>query len=466
MSVANARTKFGTTHALSSEVHKDGTNLHIRISLLDASGRRLETLDRDYAQADLAAGLFVLQSEVVRLTVALLALQDEPRSETLNRAAYGDYLRGLYFARVDYENAAKAVPYFEKVIAAAPDSALGYAGMGEALLGVRNATGDKSLEGRVQAALARAEQLGPDLASVRLIAGRLNLAAGWYERAIVDLQRAAELAPNDSQAFISMGNALYYVNRMKESEAAFRAAFAAQPGYYKPYLDAGLFYWENKDFAKAESDWREAVRLNPTQNRARLNLAVLDLYTGRLAEAEALARQSLGIRRSADSLEVLGEVEERKRNYVQAAALYEEAIRLSPNPYKTWSRLGGTYQRLGRDDDAAQAFRSGLKASQAVRADLAREAEPVAWCAFYEASLGETADTRSLVDQALALVEPQGLKIRARTRLIFVYGLLGDFDSAFGLLQGAKPDFVTEIENSLELRPEMRRDPRFTQLKR
>src|SRR5262249_35192889 len=155
-------------------------------------------------------------------------------------------------ARVDYENAEKAMPYFERVIAEAPDSPLAYAGLAEALLQSEYATGNKALEGRAIMMLAKAEQLDPEQAHVHLMAARLNAFNGRYERAYADSRRAAEIDPTDVEAYIEMGYALALLGRYAEAEAAFQAGIRAQPYYYKPYLDAGLLSYEVGNITKAE----------------------------------------------------------------------------------------------------------------------------------------------------------------------------------------------------------------------
>ena len=109
-----------------------------------------------------------------------LALRAQAASQPLPSAAYADYLNGLYHTRYDYENAVKAIPYFERVVSAAPQSALGYAGLAEALFGARAVLGDQMVEARASAALTKAEQLEPDSAHVHFMAGRLAANGGFW----------------------------------------------------------------------------------------------------------------------------------------------------------------------------------------------------------------------------------------------------------------------------------------------
>ncbi len=56
--------------------------------------------------------------------------------------------------------------------------------------------------------------------------GSAELRRGEYERALVDLERAAEFAPHASEVQNHLGLALVGVGREREAEAAFRHALA------------------------------------------------------------------------------------------------------------------------------------------------------------------------------------------------------------------------------------------------
>jgi serine/threonine-protein kinase len=457
---AAARRLFGATHAITSSFRPDQAGLLISAELIEtATGRSLHHWNRVATRADLSDQLYAMQSNVVEDTVRQLSLRSEPRLQTLTRESYADYLQGLYYVRSDFQNAPKAIPYFEKVISAAPNSALAYAGLAEALLGARYALSDKSLEGKAITALAKADQLDPEVAHVRLISGRLNNAGGLYERALADFRRAAELAPNDAEPFIGMAISLYMLNRLPEAEAALRSGIAAEPSNYRPYLDLGQFFYEQRNFPQAERYWLEAVRLGPGQSQARLNLADLFIVTDRMSDAETQILDSLKISRTQGALKTLGLLQEQSGRYTDAIASYEEAIRTGPQTYMIWSRLGVACRRAGRDADAVRAFRSGLENTEEGIRTYPREAERVAWCAYYHANLGELQQARARATQALGMASPPLVSVRKL--LVLAYDLIHDKDAALRLLEGAPPGLLKELTRSAEISDALRRDPRL-----
>ncbi|MBS1824412.1 MAG: protein kinase [Acidobacteria bacterium] len=456
----DAKARMGATHAIVTDVRRDGTDWNVSAALVDATnGQRLREWRPVVSGRSLDDQIFALQTRVVQDSIEELRLQAKPRAQDLTPAVYADYTQGVYLARVDYENAQRAIPYFERVIAAAPDSALGYAGLAEALIGTVYQSGDTSLHTRALAALERAERLDPELAHVHLVRGRLNHFMGQFQRARADFQRAAELDPNDAQALLGIGWELHYLGRNREAETPFRMAMERHPSYYKPYLDAGIFYYELRNFQRAEQLWREAMRLHPTNSRIQLNLAVLCVETDRLVEAERFVQASLQASRTLAAVELFGDIRERQDRNAEAIAAYEEALRVGPPLYKTWGALAMVYRKVGDEANATRVFRRGLEQAEDGVAASPRDPERLAWCAYYHAAVGNEARARARVVDTLAVAnKPAG---RIRKRLVLAFDLLGDREAALGLLAGAPRELLREIARSPGVSPELRKNRRL-----
>ena len=452
------------THVIASQFTMSTAGWSVATELKEApSGRPVRHWQRSSSREGLAALLFALQSSVMTESIAQLSLHAEPKRQTLTRESYADYLQGLHLARVDYENAANAVPLFERVIKASPESPLGYAGLAEALLNARYMiTRDKSLEGRAFTAIAQAEQRDPDSAHVHLVAGKLSAAGGNNERALGSYRRASELSPNDAEPYMESARALFMLNRRPEAEAAFQTAVAVQPSYYKPYLLAGGYYYEIRNFNAAEKNWLEAVRLAPGQSLARLNLASLYLTTNRWAEAETQALESLRIKRTRFALEIMAALHERAGRNAESLTVLEEAARLGPNNYTMWVELGEAYQRVGRPADALRTYRKGLEDTEWGLSENPRDAVRIVWCALYHAKLGEAASARARASQAWALRNPSISSIRKY--MVLTYDLIHDKEAALNLLKDAPVELLKEFGRNLELSPALRQDSRFKQL--
>lgn len=452
---------FSASHAILTSLQRNAAGLSIAAELVETKGGsvlqrwRLVPSGKGWTN-----DLFALEEAVVDATAQRLVLRPEHKEQTLTREAYTDYLQGLYYARFDYDNAAKAVPYFERVIAAAPKSALGYAGLAEAYLGM----GDRALVGKAQAAVDQAESLDPTLAQVYLLKGRLGVKMNWYEAALKDLRKAATLDPHDSEIFIEMAYAHYYLEGegKRETESALRQAIAVEPDNYKPYVDAGQFYALLSDYAAAEKHWLTAVRLAPRQTRSRLNLAELYIAENRLADAESQVVASLEIKKTQSVLATLALLQERTGRPKLAIASYEEALQLGPPSYRIWGSLGQLYQRQQQPNQAAQAYRRGLdRTLEGLRA-YPREVDRVAWSAFYYAKLGDRAKAKDAAGLALQMAKSPPADVRRL--LVLTYDALNDRRAALAILAGAPPDLLKEFSHSPDISEVLRRDPKFQRL--
>ena len=449
---------LGMAHSVLSASHAITTRFNGRASsaqLVDASSGKVIKSWAEDSNSSLAESLFALQSRILPDTSFQLALRPEAIKEMLPPAAYPDYLKGLHFTRFDYENAAKAIPYFENVIMAAPNSALGHAGMAEALFGAKYSSNDKSLDGKALTALARAEQLDPESAQVHFVSGRREASGGFWERALAAFQRASELQPNDPEINNWIAIALSKLKRLTEAGVVFQNSIAIHPSYYKPYIDAGMFYQEQRRYDDAERMWSKAVDLNPSHTRARLNLAALYISTGRLAEAEKQTLESLSLKKTRSAYETLASLQERSGRYADALMSYEEAIRVGPDWYKSWAGLALAYRHAGREIDARSVFQKGLSQTEQDLNSNPRDSERVAWCAYYYAHLGEQAVSRRRAQEALTMVSPPSRNVVKR--LALAYDQLGDLQATIATLRLTDPAVTKELLGSLEITPALRR---------
>ena len=335
---------LGATHAIAIRLRSPSPGeTHIAAELFQAgSGGSIKRITA--TRKGVPGLLLTFQQDLVRMVIEQLNLRTDVQPRPLPESVSLNYFQGLHYIRVDFENSAKALPFFERVIAAAPQSALGYAGLAEALLNMRSLAGGKTakdVDSRALEAIAKADELDPESAHLRLIAGRFQALAGFYQRAVDECKRAAELDPRDPEAYIKMGTYLFLTKRLAESEAALQFAVTLQPGYYKPHLDLGLLYYERRDFKKAEQEWLEAARLAPGLTLARFNLATIYQRMGRIAEAEALARECLANKRTSKVLELLGDLQEPG----EAIESLKEAIRIRPVAYSMWASLATACRR-------------------------------------------------------------------------------------------------------------------------
>jgi tetratricopeptide (TPR) repeat protein len=95
---------------------------------------------------------------------------------------------------------------------------------------------------------------------------------GRYDEAIVDYTRAAELDPNDENAFLRRGELFYKVlKRYEKALTDFESAIRLNPDNAYSYLQRGIVRCHLLQFAEALEDFDKAIGLAPNDERVYLN---------------------------------------------------------------------------------------------------------------------------------------------------------------------------------------------------
>ncbi|MDH4473462.1 MAG: tetratricopeptide repeat protein [Fluviicola sp.] len=99
---------------------------------------------------------------------------------------------------------------------------------------------------------------------------------GNYKEALKYYKSADRLAPNDVDLSEEKGQSAYRAGKYKEAEEAFRTAASKQTDTKRKasaYHNVGNARMKLKDYAGAEESYKEALRLDPKNEKARQQLA-------------------------------------------------------------------------------------------------------------------------------------------------------------------------------------------------
>lgn len=128
------------------------------------------------------------------------------------------------------------------------------------------------------------------------ILGAALLAQGQHAQALLPMQTAAELSPEDAETHRNLGIARKMNGRLAEAEASCRRALEIAPADAKAHNHLGIVLKEQGRFIEAEVHYRRAVELTPTYVDGHSNLGSVLQVQGRLPEAEASLRQTLALK--------------------------------------------------------------------------------------------------------------------------------------------------------------------------
>ena len=98
-----------------------------------------------------------------------------------------------------------------------------------------------------------------------------------YVDAEINYRKALDANPNSTMAMYNLGNALIYQNKPQEALEQYAAVANIEKdkeNLAKDLHNVGVIWHTQKDYQKANADYKEALRKNPHDDETRYNLAL------------------------------------------------------------------------------------------------------------------------------------------------------------------------------------------------
>jgi len=280
--------KLGVAHILEGSVRKDGKMIRVTAQLIKATdGTHLwsETYDRDLK------GIFELQDEIAKavvqqLKLKLLEIPSAKLSGSGNIEAYNLILRGNYFFdKLDKENVAKAVDFYNQAIAIDSTDARAWGKLANAISRQSWQNYIDRIAGREKARTAamKAIELNKNLAIGYLELGDLKLYNDFdWKGAEETYQRALKLEPENPDILYSIGGGLYFaIGRWKESIELMKKSIELDPLRPISHLNLGNILTHAGRADEATAYFKKTLELNPEFQRAHLYLGRNYLLLGK-----------------------------------------------------------------------------------------------------------------------------------------------------------------------------------------
>ena len=210
--------------------------------------------------------------------------------------------------------------------------------------------------------LKKAELVGPLDERSRFLLALSYIAISRKNLAIPELEKLTQSDPSNAVYPYWLSRLAY---RKTDLQLALRYAEKAvrlDPAFMKAYDQLGLCYADLDRTEEAIQAHKEAIRLNQQQELRSpwpsMNLGTLLRRLGRLDEAEAYLRDSVGIEPRFPVAHLrLGQVLARKERYEEAIVELEQAAKLDPTYPDPHYALGRIYRRRGDLKAAEREFR-------------------------------------------------------------------------------------------------------------
>ncbi len=290
--------ELGASYVLSGSLRRAGNRLRINAQLVDtATDFPLWSERYDREMED----VFEVQDEIASKIAAALRITLSPQEQqalkakpTENLQAYDLYLRGRNFARrVGRQDMLFALQMFENAVALDPNFALAHAGLANVCAEYywhfeRNQTWLDRAVASTEVAIAK----GVDAPEVKLAEAWVDYAEARYEKAINTVRAALAIDPDVDGGFYLLGRALFEAGRYQEIVDMMETAISHAGENYNTVM--------------------------PIHNAL-----------GALGKSDAMM------------------------NFVhREMAVYEDALKKTPEDARVRVLLAGNYAKLGRFDDA------------------------------------------------------------------------------------------------------------------
>ncbi|HMD35626.1 MAG TPA: tetratricopeptide repeat protein, partial [Vicinamibacterales bacterium] len=185
-------------------------------------------------------------------------------------------------------------------------------------------------------ALSRAIQIQPDDDESHALLARVLAAKGDYRRASEEARRAVDIRPGWT-GYFNQGRVELAGGHLDKALVAFRRTTELNPGFAGGFQMLGAAYQMTGDLDNAIGNYEHSIRLEPNAP-AYSNLGIAYLRARRYTEAiaaytEAISRdpqQPSRYRNLADAFKAAGRFDEARDNYAKALALAQRALVVNP----------------------------------------------------------------------------------------------------------------------------------------
>jgi protein O-GlcNAc transferase len=223
------------------------------------------------------------------------------------------------------------------------------------LLGVIHAQQGKNEDALVE--IDAALLLKPDDADAQLNRANVLKVMGRTDEALAGYARALELKPDWPQSLNNRGTVLRDLGRYQDALAAYDRALAAAPDYAEALNNRGIVLQDLKRPAEALEAYDQALRRAPHFAAAFNNRGSVLLEMRRFGDALSCFDRALALRPG--DIEVInnrGNALQGLARYDEALTAYDQALALNPDHVSALNNRGGALQQLKRYEEALASF--------------------------------------------------------------------------------------------------------------
>jgi len=204
-------------------------------------------------------------------------------------------------------------------------------------------------------------QQNPTSAAGHKLLGMDEYMLGRPRDALLELQRATELAPNDAEAFYYLGRLHFTADNAVAALGAFHRAIELDPSSVRAYNHLGQSYEALNRPEDAERVYRKAIEIDQGQPKKSewpyYNLGLLYLNRGHANEAAPYFRKALANNPGFPEAKMkLAAVLVKQHLAAEALDLLEQVVRSDPENAEAHYRLALLLRQSEKQEEAQQQF--------------------------------------------------------------------------------------------------------------
>jgi len=258
------------------------------------------------------------------------------------------------------------------------------------------------------------------------------------------LKKAIELDPADSQTWIWYADVCNQLEQFAEAIHAFEHVLKLEPTFAGAYSGLATALVETGRLHEAERALSESIRLRPTSSRLVL-LADVQTRLGQNAKAETSLRQALRLDPNDDEALFNLALLIRDQDVEESIQLFLRALEVDPHYAAAYRELGWTYLRKRSLDAAERALENALRLDQ-------NDARAHLYLGHSLVERGKIPDALNEFDRARLLSPLWALPMLLKGRLLEDDGRILEAEAAFRMAVEMSPsdaDCLAELGRHL-----------------
>jgi Tfp pilus assembly protein PilF len=150
-------------------------------------------------------------------------------------------------------------------------------------------------------------------------------------KAVEQLRTAVQIRPDQAEPRVNLGVTLVHAGRPAAAAEQFQRASALDAKNYDARHNLGELYIQSGKIAEAQPWLEQAWQIDPETYSNGYDLAMADFLTGKLEQARQVVNNLIQVKDTGELHNLLGQIDEKDKKYVEAANDYETAAHLDPS---------------------------------------------------------------------------------------------------------------------------------------